>query len=454
MSDPGPFVDRRAEREELGRLLDSEGFAFAVLYGRRRVGKTRLILETLRNRNYVYYLAVEKENLRYFSEAVARRFPEAKKLREDWEVLLDFLKDNAEVLVIDEFQNLIKEDKTVLSLLQRAVDTVLKRSGLKLVVLGSSVSMITSELLQYRSPLYGRRTYAREIAAMDFLRIKGFFPGAGTGELAEIYGFADGIPHYLEKVRLPFWEWLGNELQSPSFVKDELDFMLRYEFEDLGTYKTILGAIAGGKATVSEIKDHARMHRTDVSPYLAKLISTGLVRRELPLTEPATSKMGRYYIGDQFTAFWFRFIYPNLSSLEEGIYSAESVMKGYPQYMGTVFEKICRQVLIELIRRGELRYDRVGKWWHRGSEIDLVAVNDARKEVMFAECKWKDGVVPGQVLSRLKEKAGSVRWNEGHRKERYAIFAKSFTDKSAGGADKDGDVLLFDLGDIGDLMEF
>ena len=443
------FVDRKTECEELKGVLDAKGFAFAVLYGRRRVGKTRLLLEALRGRNHIYYLAVEKENLRYLSAVVAQRFPKVRALREDWEVLLDFLKDNVSVLLIDEFQNLVKEDKTVLSLFQRAIDTNLKDSKLKLIALGSSVSMITSELLQYRSPLYGRRTYTKKVGAMSFLNIKGFFPKTSAEELAEIYGFADGIPYYLEKISPPFWVWLENELRNPTFVKDELDFMLRYEFEDLGTYKTILEAIAKGKTKVCEIKDFARMQRTDISPYLSKLINTGFIHRELPLTEPVTSKMGRYYIEDQFVAFWFRFIYPNLSNLEEGIYSASNVRKDYSQYMGGVFERISKQVLVELIRRGRLSYSKVGKWWYKDAEVDLLAVNEEKKEILFAECKWQDNVVPHQVLVKLKEKTSYVKWNNEYRKERYVILAKSFKEKNL----EEENVLLFDLKDPENLIE-
>ncbi len=180
------FVNRKKECEELKKVLDAKGFGFGVLYGRRRVGKTRLLLESLKERKHVYYLAVENDNLRYFSALVAQRFPDVKNLKEDWEVLLRFLKDKVDVLAIDEFQNLVKEDKTVLSLLQRAVDKDLKGSELKLIALGSSVSMITSEVLQYRSPLYGRRTYTKRVGAMSFLGINGFFPKASCLELDEI----------------------------------------------------------------------------------------------------------------------------------------------------------------------------------------------------------------------------------------------------------------------------
>ena len=309
--------------------------------------------------------------------------------------------------------------------------------------------MITSELLQYQSPLYGRRTYTKKVNAIGFLNIKGFYPQETAEELAEIYGFADGVPYYLEKVKPPFWLWLEGELRNPTFVKDELDFMLRYEFEDLGTYKTILEAVAKGKRTVSEIKDYARMQRTDISPYLLKLINTGFVRRELPLTEPVTSKKGRYFIEDQFVAFWFRFIYPNLSTVEEGIYSADTIKKDYSQYMGFVFEKICKQVIVELIRRGKLNYNQVGKWWYKDAEIDLVALNNAKKEILFVECKWQDNVVPSQVLAKLKEKADFLKWRNEDRKQVYAIFAKSFKEKRWA----EEAVLLFDLKDIENLME-
>ena len=443
------FVNRKKECEELKKFLDSKGFGFAVLYGRRRVGKTRLLLESLKKRNHIYYLAVENNNLRYFSALAAQRFPQVKNLREDWEVLLSFLKDKVDALVIDEFQNIVKEDKTVLSLLQRAVDKDLKGSELKLIALGSSVSMITSEVLQYRSPLYGRRTYTKRVGAMSFLGIKGFFPKASCEELAEIYGFADGIPYYLEKISLPFWSWLEDELRNPTFVRDELDFMLRYEFEDLGTYKTILEAISMGKTKVSEIKDYARLQRTDISSYLSKLINTGFALRELPLTEPVNSKMGRYFIADQFVAFWFRFVYPNLSNIEEGVYSAVSVKKDYSQYMGYVFEKICKQVLMELIRRGNLSFDKVGRWWYKDAEIDLVALNAEKKDILFVECKWQDDVSPYQVLAELKKKSGYVRWNNEDRKENYALFAKSFKDKDI----EEENVQLFDLKDIENLME-
>lgn len=421
------FVDRREELAALSRELSRKGFAFAVLYGRRRVGKTRLVLEAVREKKHLYYLAVEKNNLQYFSALVREKFPDAGKLREDWEVMLDFLKDEAGVLVIDEFQNLVKEDTAILSLFQRAIDVNLGKSGLKLVVLGSSVSLMSSQVLDYKSPLFGRKTFSRKIEALPFTALKQFFPSATGAQLVEIYGFAGGNPYYLEKVRLPFWQWLDGELKHPSFLKDEINFLMKYEFEELGTYKTILEAIANGRNSTGEIKDYARLQRTDVTPYLSNLIETDFVQREVPVTERPIAKKGRYSLKDEFAAFWFRFVQPHLSSIEERAYGAESVKAAYPEYLGRVFEKICRQSLVRLAGP----FDKIGKWWHKDGEIDLMALREKEGLALLGECKWKDGVNAEKTAAKLCEKTALVEWRKGARKEELAVFAKSFSKKTS-----------------------
>ncbi|MEW6528980.1 MAG: ATP-binding protein [Candidatus Micrarchaeota archaeon] len=438
------FIDRETEKVELSKLMNSKKFEFGVLYGRRRIGKTRLILEVLKKTNYIYYLAVEKNNLPIFISTVAKKLPEALKLKENWEVVLDFLKNRTDALVIDEFQNLIKEDKTILSVFQRIIDTNLKNGRLKLFILGSSVSMISSHVLQYKSPLYGRKTMSKKIQTIGFFDINEFFPKSTIEERIMIYGFADGIPYYLEKIKGSFWEWLEGELAHPTFIKDELDFILKYEFEDLGTYKTILEAIAYGKTTIGEIKNYCKMQRTDISPYLSKLMDTEFIYREIPITDSILSKMGRYYIKDQFIAFWFKYIYPNLSSIEEGIYRVSNIKDIYSVYTGFVFEKICKQFIIRQIKKGKWSYVKIGKWWYKDNEIDIVAIDEKKSEVLFAECKWQDNVDANIVLEKLTEKIQCIQWRKRKRKEKYVIFAKSFIRKKKMGSD----VLLYDLKDL------
>jgi len=437
------FKDRNKELKELHEALKTDRFEFIIIYGRRRIGKTELILKATEDRKRIYYLAVGEKNLERFYSVCMRHYPEVSKLKPDWEVLFDFLKDRVDAVIIDEFQNLIQEDERVLNLFQVIVDITLKNSKLKLFLLGSSVSVMTSKVLDYRSPLYGRRTGSMELKPVSFFELKQFFPEYGFEELVELYGFADGIPFYLVKVNKQLWNWLADELKKESgFLRDEIDFLMRYEFEHSSTYKLVLEAIANGMTKLNEIKDFIKVKRTDISPYLRNLIQVGMIKRLVPVTENPASRLGRYYLSDNFLKFWFRHIYPNLSSIEEGVFDTAIIKNDYSTYLGHVFEDVARQFLV-MEKDNVFNFTKIGKWWYKDKEIDIVAMNDATKEILFAECKWSENVDAGKVLRELKEKAEHVRWNNDKRKEYYAVFAKSFK-KMIG----EPDVMLFDLKDM------
>ncbi len=425
------FKDREKELSELSDVLSSRRFEFIILYGRRRIGKTELILKATENRGRIYYLAVGARNLDRFHSLCARHYPEVSKLRTDWEVLFEFLENKAEVVVIDEFQNMIHEDANILNVFQSIIDITLKDSELKLFLLGSSVSIMTSRVLDYDSPLYGRRTGSMELKAVSFFDLERFFPAAGTRELVEIYGFADGIPFYLIEIDGPFWKWLEGELtKERSLLRGEVDFLMRYEFKDVSTYKIILEAIAHGKTKLNEIKNFIKVKRTDITPYLRNLIEVGMIKRVVPVTENPKSRLGRYYLNDNFLKFWFRYIYPNLSSIEEGIFDINVVKEDYSNYLGGVFEEVARQFLIKE-RERIFYFSKIGKWWHKDKEIDIVALSDATKEILFVECKWRNLTCwqAEKILDDLSEKVKFVQWNSDSRKEYFGIVAKKIEGK-------------------------
>ncbi|MBI4258190.1 MAG: ATP-binding protein, partial [Thaumarchaeota archaeon] len=301
------FKDRKHEMKELREVMGSQNFELLILYGRRRVGKTELILNLTKDSKRIYYLATGEKNLEHFYRVCSEYDKGMAQLKMDYEVLFDHLKDKVDVVIIDEFQEMIREDANTLNLLQRIVDTKLNKSRLKLILLGSSVSIMGSRVLSYKSPLYGRRTGSMKLKPVGFFDLREFFPSAGIQELLEIYSFADGIPFYLIKIALPFRNWLAGETANRrSFLKDEVDFIMKYEFDNPATYKIILEAIARGKTKLNEIRDYARMPRTDLSPYLRNLVEVDMVRREVPITENMKSRFGRYYLNDNFLRFWFR----------------------------------------------------------------------------------------------------------------------------------------------------
>ncbi|ABL88603.1 ATPase [Pyrobaculum islandicum DSM 4184] len=435
------FLDREEELERLREALRGEGFRLVVVYGRRRIGKTTLVLKATEDMRRVYYLAVGRGNLRRFKQAAARVDPGVLTTADDWEAVFTYLRDRVDVVIIDEFPNLIEEDKAILSTLQAVVDEVLVHSNLKLVLTGSSISTMTSKVLSYKSPLYGRRTASLRVDPIPFLKYKQFFPDRPPHELVEIHGFAGGIPYYMVKVKEPFWDFLERELRERTFLLDEGDFLLRYEFEDVSTYRQILEAIAAGKNTLGEIRDHAGLRSTDITPYLRNLEIVGIVRKVKPVLGRGRY---RYELADGFLRFWLRFISPNLWLIEQGLYGVEDIRREYSQYLGKTFEEIAREVVVREIAAGRLpRVRKLGpQWWTRrgeAREIDLLGVGDG--VVVAVEARWRDGVDAAEVAQELREKVEELGLPG---RVVPVVVARSF--KRREGA------VAYDLGDIYRMM--
>ncbi len=415
------FVNRKDELVSL-RTAMSQKHPLMILYGRRRIGKTALALNFSKSLNHVYYIAREFGNLRKFKETLSAKFPEVSDLRDDWEVLFKHLDGKVDLVILDEFQNLIWEDKRILSVFQVIADQHLTKT--RLLLLGSSISMITSKVLSYQSPLYGRRSLSLELGPLDFFDAIKFYPGISKEEMVNIYGVTGGVPYYLEKVQTPFTEWIDSELKNPTFIKDEIDFLLRYEFDNPSTYKSILEAISHGNTNLGRIKNYCGFQRTDISQYLKNLITVGLIRRVVPITENERTRRGRYYLLDDFITFWFRIISPRLNELENRILRFRHFRKDYNTYLGHVYEKIAFQYLI---RKKPIRFTRIGKWWDHEDEIDIVAVDDIGNIAYFCEVKWSRVTRPNDLLGPLARKAGKLYPNM---KKRFILIAKEFEEKT------------------------
>lgn len=395
------MVDRERELQALKKRLSSNDLELMIIYGRRRIGKTFLILNAVNGYDFIYYLATEKNNLRKFKELTESKYEDIKYVKEDWEAIFHYLRDK--IIIIDEFPYMIKEDESILSTFQKIVDETLKGSKTKLILLGSSISMM-EDAISYKSPLYGRRTASIELKELKFKDLKGF--NFSLIDAIHVYGFAGGVPFYLTKAKTPFLKWINAELKEvDSLIKDEIDFMLRYEFSEIGTYKEILHAISSGKNTLGEIKDFVRISG-DVSSYLNKLEKIGIVGKEFPYK---MKKGARYYIKDNFTLFWFTFIYPNLSLIEEGIYEIKE--DEYNVYLGRIFEKIAREYVEDVYKV------KVERLWSKDVEIDIYG------DGIAGECKWSEGINGEKVLYELKRKVEDL----GLDVKKYIIFAKSFS---------------------------
>ncbi|MHA1894799.1 MAG: ATP-binding protein [Candidatus Helarchaeota archaeon] len=421
------FKDRKKEVSELSDLLNKPTFQFIIIYGRRRIGKTMLALHTTRSTNRVYFLAEKIENLPRFVKACSSIVPEIVNLKNDFHLLLNYLKDKVDIIIIDEFPNMVSENENILNIFQNSIDTDLKNSSLKLIVLGSSISLMTSKVLSSPSPLYGRKTASFKLSPISFLDLGEFFPGKNLEELLEIYGFADGIPYYLEQINKeePFWDWLNKNLKLRStFLKDEIYFLMRYEFHKPENYLRILRAVALGNTKMNQIAMASKMKITDIPPYLNTLIEVDFIIKQIPFGEKLISRSGRYFLNDNFLKFWFRFIFPNLSSIEQGIFDVELIKSQYNQYLGPIFENVVQQFLIE---KKIHPLTRIGRWWWKAHEIDLVGFDEKTRSAIFVECKWQNSIKPKTIAAKLVEKIPHVRLK--YDSAKILLFAKDFTEK-------------------------
>lgn len=220
-----------------------------------------------------------------------------------------------------------------------------------------------------------------------------------------------------------------------SFLYEEPEFLLRQEVQDVGSYFSIIRAIASGNMRISDIASALSLPATSLSKPLKTLCKLDILEREVPPTEKniETSKKGQYRIKDNFLAFWFRFVYPMRSFIESG--HAEIAMvklkTGFiSNHVGYVYEDICRQKMWELNAQGKLPFlfDRVGRWWGgKDTELDIVAIDTTdRSKIIFGECKFHQNV-PMQLseLHQLKEKASVVPWGNANRDEYFALFCIS-----------------------------
>lgn len=469
------FVNRVSELDALERRYITENAEFMVIYGKRRVGKTELIKKFFENKPHIYFLAdkrSENDQLKELAGKIGEFFKDPFISRNgfsDWISVFEYLKAKLKekhkhkklIFVIDEFPYLVHSNKAITSLFQKGWDEYLKEMNIFLILCGSSISMMEKEILSYKSPLYGRRTGQMMIQPMKFAEMIHFFPEPDIEKAVMFYSILGGTPEYWKQFSdsMSVIENIKeNVLKKDSFLYNEVEFILREELREPKNYFSIIKAISFGKTKLNEIVMETEIKRDIVSKYLKTLEDLKIIRREVPVTErhPLKSRKGIYVIDDNFFNFWFRFVYPNKGYIEEGrteYVLNEKINPYLNTFVGFCFERICREILIDLSVQGKLPFKggEIGRWWDKNEEIDIVVKNKKTSEILFCECKWKDNV-NFDVLDKLKKKADLVEWNKDKRKSYFMIFAKSFNHKFKKYL-LSNNILCFDIKDIENFLK-
>lgn len=438
------FVGREQELALLERLYSSNHFEMAVVYGRRRVGKTTLLDRFAQGKNALYFTAQEESNalnLRRFSEAAYVRFgvPASLSPFTSWTDAFRFVADRASalssplLLIFDEFPYAALADPSLPSALQIAIDHGFINTSCCMVLCGSNEGFMESRVLGAKSPLYGRRTAQVRLKPFDYADATAMLRPSSAEEAMRYYATFGGTPYYLAQVdpACTYEQNVTRLLFSTSgLLFSEPEMLLRQELREPAIYNSVLAAVAHGATTPKAIAEHAGVPRESVNGYLKTLTDLGILEKRVPFgTNPATSRKGLYYIADPFFAYWFRFVSPAEGAIELGAGEAvaRSVCEGQalPTFEGAQFERVCLQWVARQNRLGKLPFlaTSFGKWWgtdpaaRERVDVDLVAANTQERQLLVGECKWRNSFDEAQTLEELAHRATLIpgEWHDVHR---------------------------------------
>lgn len=450
------FIDRDAELGFLEATWQRPEAQLLIVLGRRRVGKTALLRHFAGRHAVVHYVATrlpEAQQLAELGEAVGQALGDPLLTENgfrDWRQVFTVVAGGRQraALILDEFPYLIEANPALPSLLQRAWDETLAASDAWLVLCGSSVAMMERETLDARAPLYGRRTGQLRLPPLPFDAVRQFVPRYSFEDAIRTHAVFGGIPHYLQMLD-PSRPLLTNirdrVLGVGAPLREEVEFLLRQELVETRIYFGILAAIAAGKEKLGEIVNATHLPQGNVSKYLAVLQSLGLVVRDVPASEhhPEKSKRGLYRIADPFVRFWFRHVRRSWNRLEAGQVEVvlHDIGADLDQLAAASYEDLCRQ-LVAARGIGPRRWNRVGRWWNRSDEIDVVGFGDGGG-LLAGEAKWSSKPVGTNVLDELQATVARSGLAADSRDVTFALFSRSgFTRALLATSSARGDLVL------------
>ncbi|MDR1136187.1 MAG: ATP-binding protein [Clostridiales Family XIII bacterium] len=435
------FIGRERELQRLNERYEGKRFEFVAIYGRRRVGKTALIREFIKDKKAIFFTAAENSkdrNLALLSKSILEADASYSSFEDAFEAVYTIAKSGRTVFVIDEYPYIAKSYKPLSSLLQQYIDNKFKQTDIFIILCGSSMSFMENQVLGYKSPLYGRRTGQFKLEPFSFEVSRQYHKGFGKREQAVLYGITGGIPQYLELMdggKSLKYNIIHSFLTSDTMLFEEPVNLLKQELREPQIYNDIITAIAGGASQLNKISDKSYVGDTSkTNKYLRSLISLGIVKKEESIMAQSKRK-SIYRLNDGMFRFWYRFVPHNLAKIHLGLGESvyASIESQISDFMGEVFEDICKQWLWKENIENRLPFDfqDCGRWWgtnplHKAEqEIDILAFSAGNKaenkQAIFCECKWTNENISDRIIDELIDKSAMFAYE----KKYYYLFSKS-----------------------------
>jgi hypothetical protein len=425
------LVDREREMDELHALVRNPTARLVAVSGRRRLGKTTLLLHWANNSGlpYLYWVGSHFPSailLQQFSQQIwCLEHPDRPAPRnfnyESWSAAFEQLAHlcvggQKHIIILDEFPYAVASEPGLPSALQNAWDHHLRFSNVCVVLCGSQLGMM-DRLFDPDTPLYGRIVGPLRVRPLPFRTVREFLPSYTPEQRVATYAILGGVPAYLEEFsdQLSLTENLRQHLfRETGLFRTDPDFLIGEQVRDLKNYQAVIAAIADGARQPSEIATQANLpHRTSADSYLAQLVEMDYICRELPVTVPpnrrARSRQGRYKVIDNYLRFYFRFVRPNLALLAQRLHNQieQRIAEQLRAVIGmTTFAELCQEWVLTQARSATPPYpvEQVGAHWGGDVQIDVVAIHWQAKQILLGEAKWQLDTVDRMVLRDLLER--------------------------------------------------
>lgn len=424
-------------------MLRREDMQTALIYGRRRVGKSELIKQVLRDETItgIYYECketTEKNNVDSLAELIGETFHFPRPSFSNMEELLKYLFEKAEetgfALVLDEYPYLRATVTGLDSILQNLIDRYRNSSKVKFIICGSHIDIMKS-LLDSQNPLYGRIDRTVNLKPMDYYESALFYDSFSPEDRVRLYSVFGGIPHYnrLINPELSVQENVTELIASTGArLENEVSMYLRSEIKKITNANEVFEALTRGFSRFSDILSQSHVSSSPtLADVLEKLIRMGLVRKEAPINDENNRRKAGYYITDQLSLFYYRYCFryaSQLSVMDPDVFYDRYIREDFEtRYVPAAFEEVCRQYLIRMNKAGKLAqpFEKIGRYWYddpetrTNGEFDLVT-EDPRGYV-FYEAKFRDEPLNG---SRIRQEIMQVQ-KTGLNCYRYGFISRS-----------------------------
>uniref|UniRef100_UPI0040287C05 ATP-binding protein n=1 Tax=Agathobacter sp. TaxID=2021311 RepID=UPI0040287C05 len=420
------FYGRENERKKLCTMFHSDGQMISLIYGRRRIGKSELIKQVLKETDIksVYYeckQTTEQNNVDSLAELIGEAFDFPKPAFENMEDLLRFLFQKSEkepmILVLDEYPYLRENSKGLDSVLQSVIDHYKDTSNMKLIVCGSYVDTMKA-LLERQNPLYGRIDLTLNLKPMDYYDSALFYPEFSEEDKVRLFSVFGGIPYYnrlidaKKSVRENIIELIAS---SGARLENEVAMYLNSEISKITNANEVFEALAKGFSRYKDILDQSNVSSGPaLIDILDKLMRMDVVAKEAPINDENNRKKSGYFISDNLSLFYYKYIFRNMSRMnimDPDIFYDKYIAEDFAtKYVPKSFERICKQYLIRKNRKGLMDeiFEKIGKYYYddpvekRNGEFDIVTLDD--KGYIFYEAKFrKEPVTESIVQNEIRQ---------------------------------------------------